>query len=535
MHRTKGGPRQPLRDLWAASISRLATQTSLEDYHGAATAEPPDGKAYCLRQSAQTMLVEDHVLIAALEFANHLTPRDPEGNILIQLATDIDGSTEGLEAKRRSQVYWCSIQNGWDYEHRGEAPGSLPNKLKRWTSDREATNNLLLHWAHFKSSVPDHMIFFFLRLVHNALPTERRRQAMRSPVPQRSDTGANPCFLCYTKPDEPKHTDSIEHIFGPCPTVERARALFHTSLALPPPNSSISSSLLLDPFGNAKLTNATLSFNFSTYSHSRSFFASATSALPIETAARRLARTAITDWASHCSKKWRPNTLLLTNTLPTLFNSPPARAFPLPCDVSRERGLGSAGNRTPHQQNKCRDYAAQAMARVPDNAIVAYTDGSASPNPGPCGAGAYIHTKGAINYEAEAFASLGHGTNNIGELWAIGMCVQLAIRATNEHPAITAIHAFTDSRLIRDFIRRKATPKSNSLSTLLLAVMNIISTIPTHVPFQIHWIPAHVGIPGNEHADYLADIGSKASTRNSINVNRLTGAATLNFLPNTHN
>lgn len=53
------------------------------------------------------------------------------------------------------------------------------------------------------------------------------------------------------------------------------------------------------------------------------------------------------------------------------------------------------------------------------DSIVCYTDGSASPNPGPCGAGILIFDL-ANQMRYEGGLSLGMGTNNIGELAALG-------------------------------------------------------------------------------------------------------------------
>ena len=48
---------------------------------------------------------------------------------------------------------------------------------------------------------------------------------------------------------------------------------------------------------------------------------------------------------------------------------------------------------------------------------------------------------------------------------------------------------------------------------------------PSHVALKICWVPAHVGIEDNEHADFLADLGSTASANGRMDVNRQQGVA----------
>ena len=46
-----------------------------------------------------------------------------------------------------------------------------------------------------------------------------------------------------------------------------------------------------------------------------------------------------------------------------------------------------------------------------------------------------------------------------------------------------------------------------------------------------NWVPAHVGLGSNEHADYLAGLGSAASATGQVNIDRLRAIQTRNFLP----
>ena len=58
-----------------------------------------------------------------------------------------------------------------------------------------------------------------------------------------------------------------------------------------------------------------------------------------------------------------------------------------------------------------------------------YTDGSAMPNPGPCGAGAFLCFPHGFPSDLPRYLStaLGSTDNGTGEIWAIGMVAQLLL------------------------------------------------------------------------------------------------------------
>ena len=89
------------------------------------------------------------------------------------------------------------------------------------------------------------------------------------------------------------------------------------------------------------------------------------------------------------------------------------------------------------------------LSKLLGNAIIAYTDGSAIGNPGPCGAGAYISL-------VRKHLPLVYGTNNIGEMFATGMVLQFI---TNEKVLSRAARRvrtfiFSDSKLTIDSLRK---------------------------------------------------------------------------------
>ena len=118
--------------------------------------------------------------------------------------------------------------------------------------------------------------------------------------------------------------------------------------------------------------------------------------------ADRFSRAAILNWRLHCHVPKKPKS---------------------------KSEFGSAGRRTSAQGEAARTLAHNTITAIDhDHTIVAYTDGASKGNPGPCGAGAIItypnwgHRAG--KHTEELSAGLGRGTNQLGELWAIGMVLE---------------------------------------------------------------------------------------------------------------
>ena len=136
----------------------------------------------------------------------------------------------------------------------------------------------------------------------------------------------------------------------------------------------------------------------------------------------------------------------------------------------------------------------------PDDGV--FTDGSASPNPGPGGWGAvYVRAGSIID---QAYGSDEFTTNNRMELTALLEGVRLV-------PPGTEATVFSDSNLAvrtvtewakgweRRGWRRKTGPVEN-----LDLVRELYELIQTRPEITIRWIKAHSGNRWNEYADSLA-------------------------------
>jgi ribonuclease HI len=247
------------------------------------------------------------------------------------------------------------------------------------------------------------------------------------------------------------------------------------------------------------ITHAVVCFNWSVWHESRVFFKTLGHPPAHDAAVARICKRASSAWLSVAKPTWR-----ITHA------KMPASSFTrtIPPPPHLRNPYGSAGRRTQQQRANCVAYATAMLARLPDTALSVFTDGSAAPtNPGPCGAGAAIRR--GDHFVIDLSQPLGHGTNNIGELWAIGMGASYLTDHPDLLANITAIHIFSDSRLITNALRGVA--KYTSEPALLAMVLARLAALRAYAPVSLHWLPGHVGVTGNEAADVLAGTASARS------------------------
>lgn len=173
--------------------------------------------------------------------------------------------------------------------------------------------------------------------------------------------------------------------------------------------------------------------------------------------------------------------------------------------TSRSRGRGSgfgkAGTRSQAQARAARESAAELLAGLPDDVAVCFTDGACKGNPGPAGAGCVVKLPDGSTHED--WRALGQGTNNVGELTAIGMALDII-----EHQGFDGtVHVLTDSQYSLGVLTQGWKAKANK---------ELISSVKDKIlrrDVTVHWIAGHVGIPENERADALANRGVDESRR----------------------
>ena len=164
------------------------------------------------------------------------------------------------------------------------------------------------------------------------------------------------------------------------------------------------------------------------------------------------------------------------------------------------RGGGASRSRPLREENLTVAEARAKYSGGPASGV--FTDGSASPNPGPGGWGVVWVEDGEIRDEKH-----GHDpdtTNNRMELRAL-------IEAFTMLPKDAAVSVYTDSELCVNTITRWAPGwerrgwkrKSGPISNLEM-VQELLALSRAHPACELRWIAAHTGHRWNEYADSLA-------------------------------
>ena len=128
--------------------------------------------------------------------------------------------------------------------------------------------------------------------------------------------------------------------------------------------------------------------------------------------------------------------------------------------------------------------------RIPSNAVVAYTDGASSGNPGPSGIGVVLRWG---EHEREISRHIGTATNNIAELEAI----RTALEAV-KNPSLP-VRIYTDSSYAHGLLTLGWKAKKN-----IRLVEEIRRLLAAFVDVKIFKVRGHAGDPDNERADRLA-------------------------------
>ena len=169
----------------------------------------------------------------------------------------------------------------------------------------------------------------------------------------------------------------------------------------------------------------------------------------------------------------------------------------MPCDTL------VTGTRTASQAAAAK---ADATARVSSSssAIHCFTDGGCHGNPGPAGSGLLVKfPDGRVVEESRA---LGIATNNIGELTAIEMALDV-LAAEGVDPAAEVV-IFSDSQYARGVLTLGWKAKAN-----VELIATIRQKLRARPGARMEWVAGHVGLPENERADQLAARGVAESRR----------------------
>lgn len=314
---------------------------------------------------------------------------------------------------------------------------------------------------------PPPFLFHHFSFINNALATSRRTRHQF----KRSFSQVDPCYFCGSA------QDSIVHIFADCSVVSIARGVFFRRVALPPPPVAfpLQRSFLVD--APAAEVIPVLAFNLAVWK------------FRLPAAASRLVSSA----------SWLLNKLVdLASTLHSSIKVKKKRKLPLP-PFPEVVDLSAVNHDS-------------LVRQVAPDVVVAYTDGSALVNPGHCGAGVSIFLQGP-DLVLDFGEALGPGTNNVAELWALGVCLTEIAKLKSLSPSINKALVFCDSQYALQAASSTKKPLSNCKLVLLLRKTYASST--SLLPIHLHWIRGHCAVGGNERVDRISKAFSRISTDNS--------------------
>ena len=171
-------------------------------------------------------------------------------------------------------------------------------------------------------------------------------------------------------------------------------------------------------------------------------------------------------------------------------------------DLIAWSNLGNSGTRTQIQKHRAKQIASNHINTL-GKRIIAFTDGSAIGNPGPCGAGTAIYWNGIKELPSVHSRPVSELSNSYhGELQAIDLALKCIAEKTpsvqNNH-----IHLLTDCQSA--LIAATATRVPENYVNLTRSINTSVATLETqNNKIKITWIAGHTDIEGNDLADTAA-------------------------------
>ena len=210
---------------------------------------------------------------------------------------------------------------------------------------------------------------------------------------------------------------------------------------------------------------------------------------------------------------------LSSETGTTTFNIEPEFSFEESLQSSKRRPeywdrLGSSKSRTEEQQNESRSIIQGLLDNCSPDAVIAFTDDSCQPNPGPCGAGSCIFMPYQDNPICLKKPVSGHSSILLGELVAILITIDYVTEEIN-NTNFSDLHIFSDSQSAIGILKLGRQPTLHK-HTVAEIKQNIQRLEQKNITVNISWTTGHANIKGNEEADRLAKEAScEAATMKS--------------------
>ena len=141
-------------------------------------------------------------------------------------------------------------------------------------------------------------------------------------------------------------------------------------------------------------------------------------------------------------------------------------------------------------------------------------------------------TEGKVD-PIESVVALGHGTNNLAEVWGIGMALSL-VRSLPEAGRPYRLINFTDSNFTISVIQGTSTSADFALHVHTIRTLyDGLVKDKVVCSFELSWVPGHAGLEENERVDALAKRGADASRHGRGVVDRAAYLRQRRFLYHT--
>jgi ribonuclease HI len=435
----------PLKDLWALNMTWLACKNQLDTCHGLHLAKFENSDSINSTNWGTTspwlsMRPKEHRVHAALVYLDDYGDRK-DGAIQSNKLNLGDKTT-------RTTVYNNFASKGWNEHLASNSQLKLRSKLRKWGVSLEKADSAAKilggRAGNLRTRVTTQAWDFLVRLIFRALPFGKRLTDAKMKDNHGKDF-RNTCYFCGNG------EDSAFHVYKYCQVVIRMR----NDCLQNHEDFDLHRVLLTKRDMTLEDTKDMLNFNYAIWRIRQDYLSSKDDNTSYNGI---LERVRIHFEGAYTGEKVKRD---ITERLANFLENPPV------------------------------------------DASIYYTDGSASPNPGPCGAG--FHRPDGPLPELSAATSLGHGTNNIGELYAMGMALKCIVQS---YP-VNYSCILTDSDYVYGLMEDNNRIKTNR--TLVLAVKDLLFQARRAGRVYIGWIKAHNDYEGNEKADLLAKEGAKGT------------------------
>ena len=471
-------PATPLKDLWAGTRVALIEQGDLNRYHQVDDVPDQASRYSSMRPPTQVTSAVQEFVNMDLDIGSAKLGAGQCSTFNAEIYTQYTGP------KLRKIIYARIIQYYLRYDKRDLDTKQKLHK-RNLPNSTANVNNLTAHFEGLSKTLPGPARYHQMLMLLNAVNTSRRNRHVRRANGEQGDIA--PCHLCHTQ------EDSLEHLFqGGCIVTTRALRLFShivryplAPAALGVPEMWHATFLCFDSSKTAQ-AHAIIIFNWAVWMRICKKYARRPGPSQAKKVALDIVYFALTIWHKVCKPSW---------TQPLIAPG---------SGDGQVRATGAAGRRTDAQTAQALQNAIDLIAAIPPGAYIIYTDGGAAPNPGPAGAGILIQ-QGAR--EVEIVVALGEGTNNTGELWAIGACCTWL----PTQPGTTDAYIISDSSYDLQMAQGQALPKTNK--ALVHAVRASVKRAQATRRVLFGKAAGHCGFTGNDRAEALATLGIQRSRR----------------------